>query len=170
MPLRKNGSRSDRSEQPASRRLGTYASAFRKKRPARNQTRPRKRLGPRHMGLRRNRSPPPRWEGRMQRWRSMSLSPPPHRPIRRAVQPLRWNRVSPLIQRRRIPRSPCKRTRTTQSNTRSLTYFCLPVATIFHAGRSLYTTVGLLKTKGHYWQLVKVMHCFLCRFFSSACM
>ena len=123
MPLRKSGSRSIRSERPASGRLGSYASVSRRKRLARSRTRPRKRLRRHRLDPRRSRSLPLRWEKRMQRWRSMSLSPRPPRPIRRVARLLQRRRISTPIRRRRIPRSPCKRTRTTQSNTRSLTCF-----------------------------------------------
>ena len=58
-----------------------------------------------------------------ERWRSMTLPPPPRRQTRRASRLSRYQRANPPIRRKRIPRIPCKRTRTTQSNTKSLIRF-----------------------------------------------
>ena len=171
MPLRKSGSRFARSEQPASRRSGSCASAFRRKRLARSQTRPRKRLRPDHLDPRRSRSIPLRQERRTPRWRSMSLLPPPPRPVRRVILLRRRHRVSPTIRRRGIPRNPCKRTKTTQSNIRSQACFALPfLPFVFMLVGFFFTTVGLLRTKGRYWQFTKVMRSCLCPIFTSACM
>ena len=162
MLLRKNGDRSIRSERPVSRRSGSCVSVSRRKSLARSQTRPRRRPRPPHRGPRRGRNSLLRREKRTERWRSMSLSPPLHRPIRRASRLLRSQRVSPPIQGRRTPRSPWKRTRTTRSNTRSLTWFAfssLPL--IFHAGVSLFPSVNILRTEGLCRQLAKVVHCYL---------